>query len=122
MGTLGTATDYTADVIKHFSPDLDVNTYLFRAYGNRPDFMRANLPYMSSSGLNIVHYLRCYESFPQRCPSVERYVEEGGIWRPEYKEFDAQQSKWIRGLEGEVHLGVELLEEVVRVCTQEYLQ
>ena len=62
MGMLGTATEYTCDVIKQFEPEKDVSSYLFFSRSTINSFIDEKIPNLK---LNAVSYAAFYESFPK---------------------------------------------------------
>lgn len=118
MGLLGTASDFTADVIRHYSPEKITNSYLFFSYSKVDGFIRDHLPHL---GLDCIDYIIFYESFPKSVPMVEGFKRKGNVWFPKYERLTNEESKWIRGIEGEVFLGEMLVEEAVRNSSMQYL-
>jgi hypothetical protein len=120
MGEHGSATDYTADVIRCFSPESTSASYLF--YGSKPlvpAFNNEMLPFWKMLPLD---YDGMYEAVPKPVPMVREFEKRDGIWIPKYERLSEKGSKWVHGIVGEVHLGVRLLELSVKNLIVEYLQ
>ena len=120
MGMLGTATEYTCDVIKQFEPEKDVSSYLFFSRSTINSFIDEKIPNLK---LNAVSYAAFYESFPKTIPSVDRLKLDvkKRIYVPDQDNLTEEESKWICGMQGEVVLGSMLVDEAVRACSMQYL-
>ncbi len=118
MGLLGTASDFTADVIRQHTPEKKTNSYLFFSSSSVDGFVRKELPYLE---LDSISYINFYESLPKSIPTVEGFERRENTWVPQYDILSQEESKWIRGIEGEVYLGVKLVEEAIRTSVIKYL-
>ncbi len=110
MGFLGTAARFISDVVKFYSPEKQVDLYLFLSTVV-PSFVSEEIPHL---GLDPFSYMGYYEYFPKSVPMVETFEMRRGIWVPKYDKLTDEESKWVNGMPGEVCLGVQLAEAALR--------
>jgi hypothetical protein len=118
MGFIGTATGFTQEALNMLASEKRVNQYLFFSGSTIDGFIPNDVPYM---GLGQVEYTMCYEAFPKGMRSPRRLVEVDGTWAPEWEKLHPEETKWIRGIEGEVYLGVRLVQAAVHASVTQYV-
>ena len=118
MGFIGTAVGFVDEAVKIVAPEKKVTPYLFFSGSRIDGFNQSAVPHL---GLLQTHYTTAYESFPKPIGSPKKLVKNGDTYAPNWKELSPEETCWIRGIEGEVHLGVQLVQEATGASVVQYL-